>query len=228
MDVTDEPAIAAAAERVAAIAAGAGLAGLVNNAGLGTFGPIEGLPIGDLRRQLETNVIGQVAVIQAFLPLVRKARGRIINIGSVGGRTTIPFGGALCASKHAIEAINDALRMELRPWGIEVCLVAPGSIHTPASDRMAADGEALIRAAAPQRIGPYLERFRKMLRAMTREESAGSPPEVVAKVIARALTDPRPRTRYPAGARSTLLALMPRVVPPRLLDAIKIRQMGLS
>jgi NAD(P)-dependent dehydrogenase (short-subunit alcohol dehydrogenase family) len=167
-------------------------------------------------------------VIQTFLPLLRKGRGRIINIGSVGGRTTIPFGGALCASKHALEAINDALRMELRPWGIQVCLVAPGSIHTPASDRMAADGEALIRAAPPQRIGLYLESFRRMLRTMTRDEAAGSPPEVVARVIARALTDARPRTRYPAGARSTLLALMPRVVPPRLLDAIKLRQIGVS
>jgi NAD(P)-dependent dehydrogenase (short-subunit alcohol dehydrogenase family) len=135
VDVTDEASIAAAAHSVAQAVGEAGLAGLVNNAGVGVPGPIELIAANDLRRQFEINVFGQVLVTQAFLPLIRQAQGRIINIGSVGGKITMPFGGALCASKYALEAINDALRLELHPWGIHVILVAPASISTPAVDR---------------------------------------------------------------------------------------------
>lgn len=114
----------------------AGLVGLVNNAGVGVTAPIELVPLEELRRQFDINVFGQVAVIQAFLPLIRAACGRIITVGSVGGKITIPFGGPLCSSKYAIESVNDALRMELRSWGIHVVLVAPGSICTPAVDKL--------------------------------------------------------------------------------------------
>ena len=227
MDLTDVAAVARAAQTVADAVGDAGIAGLVNNAGVGTFGPMEALPLDDLRHQLEANVVGQVAVIQAFLPMLRKARGRIINIGSVGGRTTIPFGGALCASKHAIEAINDAFRMELRPWGIAVCLVAPGAIRTTASEKMVDDGERIIARAMPDRMNLYLNPFLKMLREMMRDELAGSSPTVVAEVIAKALTDPKPQTRYPAGARSTMLSVLPQILPTRLFDWIKLRQVGL-
>jgi len=225
-DVADEQSVAVAAERIEAMVGDAGLYGLVNNAGVGTFGPVEGIPLGEWRRQMEINVIGQVAVIQAFLPLLRKARGRIVNIGSIGGRTTIPFGGALCASKHAVEAINDALRMELKQWGISVSLVAPGSIHTNAADRMVADGEAMMKQMRPDRLSLYEQRFRHMLNTMSKDEMSGSSPEVVAKVVARALTDLRPKTRYPAGKRSVFLAVMASILPTRVFDSIKLRQMA--
>ena len=225
-DVADEQSVAVAAERIEAMVGDAGLYGLVNNAGVGTFGPVEGIPLGEWRRQMEINVIGQVAVIQAFLPLLRKARGRIVNIGSIGGRTTIPFGGALCASKHAVEAINDALRMELKHWGISVSLVAPGSIHTNAADRMVADGEAMMKQMRPDRLSLYEQRFRHMLNTMSKDEMSGSSPEVVAKVVARALTDLRPKTRYPAGKRSVFLAVMASILPTRVFDSIKLRQMA--
>jgi NAD(P)-dependent dehydrogenase (short-subunit alcohol dehydrogenase family) len=130
-DVTDPAAIAAAADAVRHERGEAGLAGLVNNAGVALAGPLEFLPIAVLRRQLEINVIGQVAVTQAFLPLIRRAGGRIIFISSVSGRSALPFTGAYAASKHALEAAADALRVELRPWRLRVVLVEPGVIETP-------------------------------------------------------------------------------------------------
>ncbi|HWX08633.1 MAG TPA: SDR family NAD(P)-dependent oxidoreductase, partial [Gaiellaceae bacterium] len=135
IDVTDSAMISAAAVAVEDQLAGRGLDGLVNNAGIATPAPIEYMSAEVLRRQFEVNVFGQVAVTQAFLPLIRRARGRIVNIGSVGSHIAIPFGGALCGSKGAFTLLNDSLRLELRPYGIHVCLVEPGAIHTPAVDK---------------------------------------------------------------------------------------------
>ena len=126
IDVTDADSIAAARDRVTEAVDGAGLAGLVNNAGIAVPGPLEHLPIDEIRRQLEVNLIGQIAVTQAFLPLLRTARGRIVNIGSIGGRVALPLLGPYAGSKHAMEGITDSLRRELRPWGIEVSIVRPG------------------------------------------------------------------------------------------------------
>ena len=120
LDVTDPEQIGAAAERVEE------LSGLVNNAGIAVAAPLEFLPPDDLRRQLEVNVIGQVAVTQAFLPALRRARGRIVIVGSIAGRSALPFLGAYAASKHALEAVADSLRVELRPFGIAVSIVQPG------------------------------------------------------------------------------------------------------
>ena len=175
MDVTDEASVTSASTAVAQEADG--LAGLVNNAGVGMPGPIELIDVDDLRRQFEINLFGLVRVTQAFLPLIRKARGRIINIGSVGGQITIPFGGALCASKYALEAINDALRMELYPWGIHVILIAPAGVSTPAVDKLLEEGEAAIRRFPPEGLRRYGQLFRDFLTitgAREEGESAGS------------------------------------------------------
>ena len=125
LDVTDPDQIAAAADRV-----GADADGLVNNAGMAVAAPLELLPLDELRRQLEVNVVGQIAVTQALLPALRNARGRVVLIGSIGGRSALPFLGAYAASKFALEAVSDALRLELRPFGIEVSIVEPGTIAT--------------------------------------------------------------------------------------------------
>jgi NAD(P)-dependent dehydrogenase (short-subunit alcohol dehydrogenase family) len=130
LDVTDDASIAAAAKTVSKAVGNRGLAGLVNNAGIVVPGPLEFLPLGDLRSQIEVNVIGQVAVTQAFLPMLRKGRGRIVNIGSIGGRMATPFMGAYNASKFALEALTDSLRMELKPWEISVSIIEPGNIDT--------------------------------------------------------------------------------------------------
>jgi NAD(P)-dependent dehydrogenase (short-subunit alcohol dehydrogenase family) len=131
IDVTDPAIVSAAAETVASQTGSAGLRGLVNNAGITVPGPLEFLPLDDLRRQLEVNVIGPIAVTQAFLPLLRRGRGRIINIGSIGGKMSMPFLGAYHVSKFGMEALSDSLRQELRPWGIRVSLVEPGGVSTP-------------------------------------------------------------------------------------------------
>ncbi len=223
MDVTDDASIAAAASTVAQAVGEAGLAGLVNNAGVGTPGPMEFIAADDLRRQFEINVFGQVRVTQAFLPLIRQARGRIINIGSVGGKITMPFGGALCASKYAVEAINDALRMELYPWGIHVILIAPASISTPAVDRVISDGEAAIRRFPPEGHRLYEQTFRNFMKITVAREKAGSPPEVVAQTVLKALTAATPKTRYPVGANAKALTLMARFMPARRLDKIRFK-----
>jgi NAD(P)-dependent dehydrogenase (short-subunit alcohol dehydrogenase family) len=223
MDVTDEASIAAATNTVAQAVGEAGLAGLVNNAGVGVPGPIEYIAADDLRRQFEINVFGQVRVTQTFLPLIRQAQGRIINIGSVGGKITMPFGGALCASKYAVEAINDALRLELYPWGIHVILIAPASIITPAVDHLVSDSEAVIQHFSPEGRQLYEQTFKNFVKTAVAREKKGSPPEVVAQTVLKALTAKTPKTRYPAGADARTLTLLPQILPTRWLDKIRFK-----
>lgn len=228
LDVTNEQTIADAFRMIHETVGAAGLIGLVNNAGMGVTAPMELVPLDELRHQFDINVLGQVAVIQAFLPLIRAARGRIINVGSVGGETTIPFGGPLCASKYALEAINDALRMELRPWGIHVVLVVPGSIHTPAVEKLVQDSEAMIKTFPPEGAKHYTVAYRAFVQAFVkRHEEAGASPEVMARAVLRALTARTPRTRYPVGPLSRRLPLLACWLPPRMFDGVKARLFGL-
>jgi NAD(P)-dependent dehydrogenase (short-subunit alcohol dehydrogenase family) len=227
VDVTDAASIAAAAATVARAVGDAGLAGLVNNAGVGIVGPLEYLPPDDLRWQLDVNVVGQLAVTQAFLPLLHRGCGRIVNIGSVGGKLALPFGGALCASKHALEALTDALRLELRPWGIHVCLVEPGSIHTEAVDKTLGQGERTAAALARDGHDWYAEALGRFAAVAAKRERGGSPPTVVATTVIRALTVAAPRARYPVGAHARLLTTLPRVLPDRALDAARLRLFSL-
>jgi NAD(P)-dependent dehydrogenase (short-subunit alcohol dehydrogenase family) len=169
LDVTDDRIIAEACQLIRETVGAAGLVGLVNNVGVGVTAPIELVPLEAVRRQFDINVIGQVAVIQALLPLIRAARRHIIAVGSVGGKVTIPFGGPLCASKYALESINDALRMELRPWGIHVVLVAPGSIRTPAVDKLVADSKVMLNRFSPEGRARYAASYRVVLQKLTRE-----------------------------------------------------------
>lgn len=227
LDVTNDQAIAQACQVIRASVGAAGLVGLVNNAGVGVTAPIELVPLEELRRQFDINVIGQVAVIQTFLPLIRAARGRIINVGSVGGQTTIPFGGPLCASKYAIESINDAMRMELRPWGIQVVLVAPGSIRTPAVDKLVEDSEAMLKTFPADGAKRYARAYRAFVQTFVKHEEAGVPPEVMANVVLKALTADRPKTRYPVGPLSRRLPLLAHILPARTFDLFKVRLFGL-
>ncbi len=227
MDVTDEASIAAAANTVAQAVGEAGLAGLVNNAGVGVPGPIEYIAADDLRRQFEINVFGQVRVTQAFLPLIRQAQGRIINIGSVVGKMAMPFYGALCASKYAVEAINDALRLELYPWGIHVILVAPSSIITPAVNHLVDDSEAIIRQFPPEGHRHYEQTFRNFVNTTVAREKKGSPPEVVARTVLKALAAKTPKMRYPVGTDARTLTVLPQILPTRWLDKIRFKLLGL-
>ncbi len=227
IDVTDDASIASAAATVAKAVGDAGLAGLVNNAGISVPGPLEFMPVADLRRQIEVNVIGQIAVTQAFLPLLRKRRGRIVNIGSISGKLATPFLGAYAASKFAMEALTDSLRMVLRPWGISVSIVEPGSIATPIWDKGQATVNEIVEKLPRQARDFYDPAIAAMRRAADKTARAGIPPYAVAKAVAHALTAKKPKTRYVVGRDAQLQAALAKVVPDRMRDWLIVRELGL-
>jgi NAD(P)-dependent dehydrogenase (short-subunit alcohol dehydrogenase family) len=218
IDVTDAASIAAAVDTVALAVGEAGLAGLVNNAGIALVGPLEFLPIAELRRQLEVNVIGQIAVIQAFLPLLRQGRGRIVNMGSISGRVAMPFIGPYAASKFALEALTDSLRVELRPWGIEVSIVEPGPIATPIWEKSLALADALVRDLPQRGHDLYGSAIATAREAEINYGKTGIPPDKVAQTVAHALTARRPKTRYLVGRGLWLAVLFTKFIPDRLRD----------
>jgi NAD(P)-dependent dehydrogenase (short-subunit alcohol dehydrogenase family) len=227
LDVTDAAQISVAVERISAEVEGVGLHGLVNNAGIAVMAPLETLALDDLRHQLEVNLIAQVAVTQAVLPLIRTARGRIVFISSIGGRMAMPFGAPYHASKFGIEAVTDCLRQELRPWGIGVTAIEPGSIATPIWERgeQRADAAAERAPAAQQALyGKAIENFRGAVR---RTAERGIPPEKVADAVSHALSASRLRTRYVVGTDARGQALLKRLAPDRLMDWVVARAMGL-
>jgi len=218
LDVTDAEDIALAVQAVDDALGGGPLDGLVNNAGISLGGPLEFLDINRLRLQLEVNVVGLVAVTQALLPLLRRGPGRIVNIGSIGGRVTSPFMGPYCASKYAVEALSDALRMELGPWGIHVSVVEPGPVHSPIWEK-GRDQYRAFAAAMPARArelyGPYLARTEEAIAERVR---IAVPTTATDSVIEHALLAPRPRTRYLVGTAARLAVAMRWILPDRLLD----------
>jgi NAD(P)-dependent dehydrogenase (short-subunit alcohol dehydrogenase family) len=227
LDVTDAAQIAAAADCVGRTVGAAGLAGLVNNAGIVVAGPLEILPLEELRRQLEVNVIGQVAVMQAFIPFVRLARGRIVNVGSVNGRMAPPYMAPYAASKHALEAISNALRSELRAWGIQVSIIEPGATATPIWDKSLAAADRRAKATSVAHMLLYqadLDAFTAAVREMAR--GATSVDRVV-RAIVHALTARRPRTRYPIGLYANLLLRAYKWTPDRLWDWLMQRSLKL-
>jgi NAD(P)-dependent dehydrogenase (short-subunit alcohol dehydrogenase family) len=182
------------------------------------------MPLERLRHHFDVNVIGQVAVTQAFLPLIRTGGGRVVTIGSAGGWITMPFGGALCATKHALRSLNDALRQELAPWGIPVILVEPGVIRTAALDKVLAGVEPVVAEFDPARRGGYEPGFRAMTEAVAQQEQRrGADPDVVAGIVVHALTARRPRTRYPAGPAARTLINVARLLPNPALDVVRRR-----
>jgi len=227
LDVTDPEQLEAAVKTVAAAVGDNGLQGLVNNAGISGGAPTEFLPLDDLRGMLEVNVVGVVATTQAFLPLLRQGDGRIVCIGSIGGRMAVPFLAAYSMSKAAVSALCDSLRGELRPWGIHVSLVEPGAIRTPIWEK----GLKGVDAAQQQWPEAALELYGDTIpkvRAVTEKTAAAAiPPEAVAKVVEHALTANRPRTRYLVGTDARIQAMVRRV-PDRARDAMIARTIGLS
>jgi NAD(P)-dependent dehydrogenase (short-subunit alcohol dehydrogenase family) len=227
IDVTDMASIERAAAEVRAALDGRGLDGLVNDAGVGVAVPVEYVRLDVLRANFEVNVFGQIAVIQTFLPLVRAASGRIVNIGSVGDRLTIPFGGVLCGSKSAFASLSDALRLELHTFGIHVALIEPASIHTPAVEKTLGDIERTIADLPAEGSTRYGATLRAFAERAYRREKAGTSPDAVGRTVERALMDVRPRARYLVGKDSTVLATLARFMPTRLLDAVRLKVFGL-
>lgn len=227
LDITRVDEVAGAMETVQAAVGDRGLAGLVNNAGIVVAAPLEFVPLDDLRRQLEVNVIGQVAVTQAFLPLLRKARGRIVNIGSTSGRLATPYLGPYCASKFALEALTDALRMELRPWEISVSIVDPGNIRTPIWEKSAAAAEALAGRLPERAHQLYDPAIAAVQQAAAAEAKAAISTDAVVEAVVHALTAKKPRTRYLVGKQAKAAALLARFCPDRMLDSMVMRHLRL-
>jgi NAD(P)-dependent dehydrogenase (short-subunit alcohol dehydrogenase family) len=227
IDVTEADTIAAAAKTVAEGVGDTGLAGLVNNAGIVVPGPLELIPIDAFRRQLEVNVTGQLAVTQAFLPLLRKARGRIVNMSSISGGLSTPYLGPYAASKFAIEAISDALRLELRNFGIRVSAIEPGAITTPIWDKSTAAGEQLAAGADPARRAPYEPDLEVIRKAVEYSVRTASPVERVVKAVLHALTASRPKAHYYLGWSVRVCFKAMKMLPDRLRDPLVRKLIGL-
>lgn len=228
LDITDPAQTVAAASTIEQTVGENGLDGLVNNAGVAILGPLETIPLEDFRRQIEINLTAQVAVTQALLPAIRRGRGRIVFVSSIGGRMALPFGGPYHAAKFGLEAVADCLRQELRPWQIAVSIIEPGSIDTPIWERgeRIADEVAERSPSAQQELyGEAIERFR---RAVRRTAERGIAPDKVAGAIVHALSARRPRTRYLVGADARGQALARRLLPDRVLDRVVARVMRLQ
>jgi NAD(P)-dependent dehydrogenase (short-subunit alcohol dehydrogenase family) len=219
LDVTVDEQVRSAAVVVEEHCGGRGLAGLVNNAGIAVAGPMEFLPIDEFRRQLEVNVVGQLAVTQALLPALRRGRGRIVFMSSIAGRSAMPFTGAYGASKHAIEAIADSLRVELMDAGIEVSVVEPGMIATPIWETSTREADRIMKDMPPQ-LSQYYGRPLEGLRRIANRGVKGAPPELVADAVENALTASRPKPRYVVGKDAKIRLLMERLLPTRLRDRV--------
>lgn len=217
LDLTDEASIRAAVEE---LASDGGVSAIVNNAGYGSYGAVEDVPLAEARRQFDVNLFGAARLIQLLLPQLRQAvRPRIINISSVGGRIHEPFGAWYHATKFALEGFSDCLRLELQPFGIDVCVVQPGGIRTEWG------GIARDSLLAASGAGVYARWARRHAGMLDNTQAAGwlSDPEVIARVIEQALTARRPRTRYAAGAGARPLLLLRGLVSDRLFDALMWR-----
>lgn len=215
LDVTDRAAVARLGEHLPA-----SLDGVVNNAGIIVQGPVEGTTIDDLSRQLDVNVTSQIAVTQAVLPQIRKARGRVLFMSSVSGLITLPGTGAYSASKYAIESLADALRMELRPWKIPVSLIEPGPTRTDMWGDALVDYDRMTEKLSPahrELYAAHLAGNRKLLSRM--QKLAGDPKKVVAAVD-RALTSRHPKRRYRCDNVSRLQLAVTSVTPTAVNDAV--------
>jgi NAD(P)-dependent dehydrogenase (short-subunit alcohol dehydrogenase family) len=220
LDVTDPGQIAAAVAELPQ----EGLDALVNNAGVAVGGPLELVSAEDLQRQFDVNVFAQVAVTRAMLPALRRARGRIVFLSSIGGLVAVPYSAPYAASKHAIEALGDALRIELRSSGVQVALIEPGSVATPIWDKGRTDAERLS-------IPPELEQYYGLVPAaidkvLTDTTSRAVAPEQVAATIERALTARRMRARYLVGRDAKAMLAMRRLLPDRAFDLVLRRVLG--
>jgi NAD(P)-dependent dehydrogenase (short-subunit alcohol dehydrogenase family) len=221
IDVTDARSIAQAAEVVTAALNGSGLNGLVNNAGISVQGPLEYLPPEELRRQLEVNVIGQLAVTQALMPLIRSARGRIVMMSSISGRAmSLPLIAPYTASKTALEGLSEALRYELMPEGLHVALIEPGSIDTPIWSKGDATVGPILRALTPDGARRYSAMIHRAQILASKQARRGLPAERVARKVERALTSPRPRLRYLVGVDAHVRAYAEPLMPQPLKDLV--------
>ncbi|MCL5258607.1 MAG: SDR family oxidoreductase [Firmicutes bacterium] len=218
LDVTNAADLAEAARSVAL--RGVPLRGVVSNAGVAVAGPLEFLPLDAVRRQFEVNVFGALAVTQTFMPLLRTTRGRLVFVGSIAGRLSPPFVAPYAASKHALAAFADSLRVELHDSGVRVALVEPGPVATPIWEKGRAGKDALIASMPPEAMRYYTRAIAALAAQAGEEERRGMKADDVARAIESALTAPRPRARYLLGRPARIqaaIALLPEDLRDRLI-----------
>jgi NAD(P)-dependent dehydrogenase (short-subunit alcohol dehydrogenase family) len=225
IDVTDQGSIRRAVDEVTTVLGSEPLRGLVNNAGIAVSGPVEYLPIEEIRKQLEVNFIGQVAVTQAFLPLLRRSRGRIVNIGSVGGEVALPFLSPYAASKHAIEGFSDSLRREVERLGVFVSVVRPGAIQSSIWERGNVAADEVLANVPPEALEVYGDAVRGARAAANQRAQEAIPAQEVADVVEQALTAERPKTRYVVGRVAKVMIALERWLPDRAFDRLVARAM---
>jgi NAD(P)-dependent dehydrogenase (short-subunit alcohol dehydrogenase family) len=224
IDVTKESSIKSAKDEVERAVGTDGLVGLVNNAGVGDGGPVETMDLDVLRNVLEVNLVGQVAVTQAFLPLIRQVPGTIVFIASIGGRIASPFMSPYNTSKFAIEALGESLRQELAPWAIDVVVVEPGSIDTPIWKKGAETIDDQFAKLSPTAKRLYSKQLKRMDEVLTETASRGISPEKVAKVIHEGIRSEKPKHRYLVGKDAKIAARLKGSLPDRTFTKLIGRQ----
>ena len=223
LDVTDPALVAAAAASIAETVGGAGLAGLINNAGVAGGGPIEFVPVDAVRQIFEVNVFGLLRVTQACLPMLRQAKGRVINIGSIAGKAVSPMVVPYGMSKHAVEALTDGLRLELGEAGIHASVVEPGAVKTPIWDKgVSALGEA-ERTLPPEALQRYSAKLKVFGKVLAHLNERGVSPELVADAVVHALEADQPKARYLVGTDAKIRAFISRFLPARVADGLVLR-----
>ncbi len=226
LDITDEAQVAAVAERIADDVGDAGLAGVVNNAGIALGGPLEYLPLDEWRNQLEVNVVGQVSVTRATVPLLRAARGRIVFVGSISGRVGTTLMGPYCSSKFAIEGLAESLRHDLAEWGIGVAVVEPGAVRTAIWEKGRATTERLERELPAEAFERYAKGMQSIRDGIAESETKGVGADKVADAVTHALFAKRPKHRYLVGPDAKVAGTLSRLLPDRAKHAVMARLAG--
>jgi NAD(P)-dependent dehydrogenase (short-subunit alcohol dehydrogenase family) len=216
LDITDKQSI----DSAAGIVRSENLYGLVNNAGIAVLGPLEFLPLEKIRNQFEVNLFGHIAVTQAFLPFLRRLGGRIVNMSSLSGLVAFPLFGPYASSKFALEAFNDALRRELKPWNIMVSLIEPGNVKTPIWNKLLYDAKSEADSFSPEAEMYYGNNIMKMRHNAQWMSQNAQSPSVVADAVLHALTAKRPKTRYVVGLHARKYSILRRLLPDWALDRI--------
>ncbi|MCP4260581.1 MAG: SDR family oxidoreductase [Planctomycetes bacterium] len=216
LDITDRQSIDSAADLVSA----KNLYGLVNNAGIAVVGPLEFLPLEKIRKQFDVNLFGHIAVTQAFLPILRKSEGRIVNMSSVSGLVAFPFLGPYASSKFALEAFSDSLRRELKPWKIMVSLIEPGNIKTPLWNKLLFAAKSTAKNFSPEVEMYYGKKIMNMQHNARWASENASAPSAVADAVLHALTANRPKVRYVVGLAARKYSMLRRLLPDWALDRI--------